>query len=342
MYTRCPKCQALYPLEAKDLRAGRGEVQCDRCHVLFSALGALADSPEQAHADPNAVVRIPTLGRGTPSTADSAGKGTRPDDGPASTAPSTALPVDAFLSGLRAEPRFQEALVIPRGRGGFQEALVTPLGRGGFQEALVIPRGRGGFQEALVIPRGRGGFAASFEPADSGADEFQEVPANAGVHLPGKPASPVFSFWLIAVLAAAAALCLQALIFESERLARRPGWRPWVERLCPLFDCPVPAYRDLAQIQIVERSLTPAHGGVDGQEFRAVLANYAERPQPYPRLKLTLNQYNGEPIAQRIFTPQQYLETAGSGLMPIAAVVTIHLLIANPGKDVGGFSIELL
>lgn len=285
MYTRCPKCQALYPLEAKDLRAGRGEVQCDRCHILFSALGTLADSPEQAHADPYTVVRIPTLGRPLTSPAPTAKPSvSAAAPAPGAEAPATAMLADADITGLRAEPRF-------------------------------------------TLPQ---------EPVAADIHDFQTVWS------PARPNRTAASLWTLAVLIATGALGLQALMFESERLAQRPGWRPWVERLCPLLDCPIPPFRDLAHIQVVERSLTPAHGGVDGQEFRAVLANYADRPQPYPRLKLTLNQYNGDPIAQRIFTPQQYLESAGNGLMPIAAAVAIHLLIANPGKDVGGFSIDLL
>lgn len=150
--------------------------------------------------------------------------------------------------------------------------------------------------------------------------------------------------WGIAVAAAIAALSYQVLFFESDRLAaQQPGLRPWLERLCPRLGCQVAEFRDPSRITVVERDLTPSHNGVDGLEFRAVLANYAGQAQPYPRLKLTLSQYNGAPMAQRIFVPDDYLQAPAAGeTMAAGAVVEIHLTIANPGKDVGGFSFELL
>lgn len=167
------------------------------------------------------------------------------------------------------------------------------------------------------------------------AEHFREFEAG-----PGGRAPP----WGVAVAAAVAALVYQVLIFESDRLAaQQPGLRPWLERLCPRLGCQVPEFRDPSRIAVVERDLTPAHNGADGLEFRAVLANDADQAQPYPRLKLTLSQYNGAPMAQRIFNPEDYLQApAAGGKMAAGAAVEILLTIANPGKDVGGFSFELL
>ncbi|WP_082411722.1 DUF3426 domain-containing protein, partial [Methylogaea oryzae] len=150
--------------------------------------------------------------------------------------------------------------------------------------------------------------------------------------------------WGFAVAVAVLVLCYQALFFESDRWAQQqPGLRPWLERICPRLGCQVSEFRDTSRIGVVERDLTPAHNGVDGLEFRAVLANYADQPQPYPRLKLTLSQYNGAPMAQRVFNPQDYLQpSAAGGKMAAGAAVEVRLTIANPGKDVGGFSFELL
>lgn len=264
MYTRCPKCETLYPLEAKDLRAGHGEVLCGRCHIIFSALGALADNPEQAYADPYAALSVPTLGRADQSPAV--------DDEP--------------IISLRAEPR-------------------------------------------------RPPPADALRNEEDYADHFAEFETSQP-----KGSSPL---WGIAALAALVGLGYQVLLFESENLARQPSLRPWLERLCPKLNCRVPEFRDLARLEVVERNLTPAHDGVDGLEFRAVLANYADQAQPYPRLKLTLSQYNGDPMAQRIFTPEEYLpETLDRKAMAAGGAAEIHLTIANPGKDVGGFMLELL
>lgn len=251
MYTRCPKCEALYPVEATDLRAGRGEVLCSQCHIIFSALSALADKPEQAHADPYAAGRVPALGRNDA--------------------------VDKPIVSLRAEPRLRQA---------------------------------------------------TDRPNVDHFDAFESAPAGTSL------------LWSVAALVAVAALFCQAVIFESDRLTQQPALRPWLAWLCPPLHCHIPEFRDLSHIEVVDRSLTPARNGVDGLEFRTVLANYADQSQPYPRLKLTLSQYNGEPIAQRIFIPQDYIQKP-VGIMPVGEAVEIHLIIANPGKDVGGFNFEL-
>lgn len=150
-------------------------------------------------------------------------------------------------------------------------------------------------------------------------------------------------FWGAAVLVVIAVLFVQIIQFETDRLAQQPNLRPWLERICPLLNCNVPEFRDLTQLQVIERDLTPARGGIDGLEFRAVFANYADQAQPYPRLKLTLSQLNGEPLARRIFNPEEYLQTFTNGRkMSADEVIEIHLTIANPGKDVGGFTFELL
>lgn len=153
-----------------------------------------------------------------------------------------------------------------------------------------------------------------------------------------------WSGWNLAIALAVIALCYQTLFFEGDRLAQQhPGLRPWLERLCPRLGCHIAEFRDTGRIGVVERDLTPAHNGVDGLEFRAVLANYADQAQPYPRLKLTLSQYNGAPMAQRVFNPEDYLQAAAlGGKMAAGAAVEVRLTIANPGKDVGGFSFELL
>lgn len=267
MYTRCPKCDAVYAVEARELRSGRGEVLCGRCHILFSALAALADSPDHAYADPYAALTVPTLGDAAHAAAS-----------------------EPIIS-LRAEPRH-------------------PLPAESLYHSEDETSGR--FAEFEIAP----------PPVDAGG------------------ATPV---WGMAALAALLLLFIQAMVFEGSNLAQQPRLRPWMARLCPLFDCKVPEFRDLPRLAVVERSLTPAQGGVDGLEFRAVLANYAEQAQPYPRLKLTLSQYNGEPMAQRVFTPEIYLpDAANHPALAAGGAAEIHLTIANPGKDVGGFALELL
>lgn len=252
MFTRCPKCHALYELGVPELRAGGGEVLCGECRIIFSALTSLADSPEDATPPPQFKRKIPLL--------------------------------DAVVEAPPAE-------------------------------------------------------APSASPAPEEDDEAQEeFPDDFASAQPS--ASPL---WALACLAAVLGLLWQGWHFERDRLARDERYRPWMETACRLAGCTLPVRRDLARIEILDRQLVPAEGTVDGLEFHTVLANYADFSQPFPSLKLSLTYFDGDPIAQRIFTPEEYLPAElAAKAMPVGESFEIKLLLAPPEKTVGGFTIELL
>ncbi|HLF95574.1 MAG TPA: zinc-ribbon and DUF3426 domain-containing protein [Methylococcaceae bacterium] len=257
MFTRCPKCHALYELGVPELRAGGGEVLCGQCRIIFSALHSLADSAAEATPNPQSRLKIPLL--------------------------------DAVVDAQAAE---------------------TPLV-----------------------------YAPAAGPAQDEDDEAQEEFPDDFVYAQPS-ASPL---WTLASLGAVALLLWQGWHFEHDRLARDERYRPWMETACRLAGCVLPVRRDLARIEILDRQLNPAEGTVDGLEFHTVLANYADFPQPFPRLKLSLTYFDGDPIAQRIFPPEEYLPAElAAKAMPVGESFEIKLLLAPPEKTVGGFTIELL
>lgn len=179
-------------------------------------------------------------------------------------------------------------------------------------------------------PHAEDAFLAPNQFADG--TEFPDRQATWGARSPA---------WKWAVLAALGVLAGQALVFEGAHWAQNPRYRPWLDKLCAIAGRRLPEFRDLTRVEIIERGLTPARGGVDGLEFRAVIANYANQPQRFPDLRLTLTQYDGDPIAQRQFSPAEYLSQAPMALMAVGAPTEVQLLIANPGRSVGGFTIDL-
>ena len=259
MFTRCPKCHALYELGVPELRAGGGEVLCGECRIIFSALTSLADSPEDATPPPQFKRKIPLL--------------------------------DAVVEAPSAE--------VPSARP----------------------------TAAFPVP----------EEDDAEDEEFQEDFSD---YAAPTSASPL---WAVACLAAVVLLFWQGWRFERDRLAQDARYRPLMETACRVTGCVLPVRRDLSRIEILDRQLNPAEGTVDGLEFHTVLANYADFPQPFPRLKLSLTYFDGDPIAQRVFPPEEYLsaEIAAKD-MPADEPFEVRILIAPPEKTVGGFTIELL
>ncbi len=105
-----------------------------------------------------------------------------------------------------------------------------------------------------------------------------------------------------------AALVLQWAWFEpADVLSRFPQARPWIERLCERTGCLLPERRDASRVRMITRDVR-VHPRYEGAlRVSASLMNTAPFTQPFPRLKFTLFNVNGQVIASRIFEPREYL-----------------------------------
>ena len=139
-----------------------------------------------------------------------------------------------------------------------------------------------------------------------------------------------------------ALLVLQIGLFEGNHLAQDERLRPWLEIACGELGCSLPQYKDVRQIQIIDRALQPAPDDIDGLEFILVVANEARFAQAFPAIKLVLTEVTGKPVAARIFSPGEYLDENQTGPMPVGKPFEIRLLLAKPSREVGGFNFELI
>ena len=86
MYTQCPNCKTLFRVDIEKLRSARGEVLCQKCHVIFNALNSLAeDMREVSHRNAQSP-RTPVAGKqeasGSPRYEPALGAKGTPDDLP--------------------------------------------------------------------------------------------------------------------------------------------------------------------------------------------------------------------------------------------------------------------
>ena len=153
---------------------------------------------------------------------------------------------------------------------------------------------------------------------------------------------PDNSYWGIGLVVALLLLAGQILYFEGATFTRNPVFRPHLEKICQRLDCRLPAYKNPAEFTLLQNSLS--YLSDRRQLFRVVVSNRAAFAQPYPNLELTLRDYSGNPFAQRIFLPQNYLpkgRAATSVILP-NATVEIRLNIAVPKTIIGGYTFELI
>ncbi len=74
------------------------------------------------------------------------------------------------------------------------------------------------------------------------------------------------------------------------------------------------------------------------------MVNTAAFEQPFPKLQLTLYNDTGKLIARRTFIPTEYLPAgmAVQTLMPRAQPIMVEMELADPGKEVTGFTFDFL
>jgi len=117
-----------------------------------------------------------------------------------------------------------------------------------------------------------------------------------------------FFLLFLAALLIGGLLFLQLAIFlRGDIAAVLPSARPLLVSLCRPLDCEVPLPRQLDKTAIAASSLE--HDGENKSRARLtlLLANRSSQAQTWPHIVLTLTDVRDAPVAQRVFTPREYL-----------------------------------
>ena len=117
-----------------------------------------------------------------------------------------------------------------------------------------------------------------------------------------------------------AGLGAQFAWFKPARvLAGYPQARPWLEKFCLATGCALPDRHEPKKIQMLARDVR-VHPKYEGALLvSATLMNVAAHAQPYPRMRFSVFNVNGQTIASRMFDPKEYLSSdldAGGEMFP--------------------------
>jgi predicted Zn finger-like uncharacterized protein len=148
--------------------------------------------------------------------------------------------------------------------------------------------------------------------------------------------------WGLGLIIAIALLPAQYLYFNFNTLARGE-LRPWLAQACGLIGCQLPPQSDTTRIRtgsLIVRSHPTSSGAL---AVDAIITNLAPFAQPYPELVLQFTDMDGNPVAGRRFTPDEYLagELTGSRLMPIGQPIHIGLEVKDPGPKAVNYQLAV-
>lgn len=140
--------------------------------------------------------------------------------------------------------------------------------------------------------------------------------------------------WVIGNLVLMLALVLQVVYFSRDELAKDASLRPWLVQMCQITNCTLTQPYDIKQIDIIGREVRTHPSARKALIASTTLINNASFVQPFPLLTVVFSDINGKPMAQRRFTPREYLNNIvdlDAGMTPDMPV-RIELELVDPGK----------
>ncbi len=144
----------------------------------------------------------------------------------------------------------------------------------------------------------------------------------------------------VAIVLLTAGLLLQLAVFRSSDVVEHyPALEPMMTRLCSKLPCRYTSRTDVGRIKLLSRDIRVHPSAQNALLITATMVNRAGFPQPYPDIQITLSDLSGEVVAQRRFSPREYLGREPSPFlrMQVGKPVKIALEVIDPGKDAVNF-----
>jgi predicted Zn finger-like uncharacterized protein len=380
MFTQCSKCETVFKLSAEVLRAAGGQVRCGKCGEVFNALARLAEDANtfatsetefelETRADSILETPVPAPPRGAPEAAEDA---VPPGveiarlqilDWSEDELPAVAGPQRAETPGGRNEtPRerppgsagedlFETSLefTLPPGELDriFVESKAPPPRPAPQDLAVEIDLGEPEAGEpapadeadALDVIHARS--TTGFEVPDEVRRDLMELDPAQTLAAPSGLAGRSFGFWLACAILGALLLIVQLVHHNREWLAARAPFGGGLRALYGALGAPVPPPANLSAYQLRQWGVTGDPGADGALRVRASILNTAAQLEPYPLLRVTLENRFGGAVGTRDFEPGEYLGKPTAKLLAPGERVDAIMDILDPGKSAEGFEIDV-
>ncbi|HEY0633764.1 MAG TPA: DUF3426 domain-containing protein [Gammaproteobacteria bacterium] len=305
MFTRCPTCHTLFRIQPQQLKAARGKARCGSCQVVFDALEFLVNQEELSKAELSALAQANADAR------------------------QQQLPFDDSITPAQRSDSPQQPMV--------PAAEPTPAPQENAAGNTVSIE----MDNAKSAPEPVAPTEPPPPPAEEPLTDNNPAPLRYSLHANEAEHAPhgvARLGWGLGSLLLILLLAGQLAFTQRNTLAHDLRWRPWLEQLCDIAGCTLPALRDTGAIEMVDRNVQSHPEYLNALAITATLVNQAPFAQPYPEVELAMTDLDQRRLAARRFKPAEYLEHGGQeGLIPPGASVHLKLEIADPGQEAVGF-----
>jgi predicted Zn finger-like uncharacterized protein len=357
MLTQCPSCQTVFRVTGAILKMGHGQVRCGTCRTQFDALECLLDDEDED---------IPAR-----ETQKQPAPQPEPESDPSIEARESDFAEDVTLEGSNIEisgvyripPEdtpddsaghvLHEHVVIER------NAPPQQPDDDEHEQDFEIDLSKEAAEQALDLQQDTETAATSSPPLakrmwgrnrQRGANPaHSQIAAELDALTFGTtdtaPRAKHTRWWIAASIALGVVLALQAVHHHRDDLVRNPKLGPVVTRLYHAVGLTLQPQWELKAYELQQWGVLTDPSVPDTLRVRASITNRAVFPQPYPLIKLALQDRWGAPVGVRAFEPNEYLpDTAPNGasdrLLAPKQRANAEIVIVDPGADAVGFQIH--
>ena len=378
MLTQCPSCQTTFRVTSEILRVAHGQVRCGRCQTQFDALERLIEETDDGEVESGRYMRPPraipqppeppgqieveepvehediTLeGRhieisGVYETIDESGQGqpqireevieewVEIDQDDAT--------IDGDVdSGLDTEPEVldmrEEYSSVVEEDAALEAAAAEMVAEQAASQSgqWQQPQPQTNFSAAHT--RQPKGVRTRRNPRAVTADETP-VEFDFPIEQPSETASPL---WQILAVPLVLLLLVQVVHHYRSDLARHPQIGAPLQSIYGALGLTLRPDWNLHAYEVHQWGVIADPAAPGTLKVRASVKNLADFPQPYPLLKLVLEDRWGDQVRAREFEPSEYLDptSAPDRMLAPAQQSNASIAIVDPGPDAEGFRFDV-
>jgi predicted Zn finger-like uncharacterized protein len=139
----------------------------------------------------------------------------------------------------------------------------------------------------------------------------------------------------------------QYIYFFSADLSRNENYRQALIKSCYYLDCKIAPYSDLNKL-VINTFIIQSHPTQPGAVIVDMLIeNTAQFRQPYPRIKVRFDDLQGQLVAQRFFSPEEYITQQNPHRLPAPKNISsgrqahISFSLVDPGLSAVNYLVAL-
>lgn len=148
--------------------------------------------------------------------------------------------------------------------------------------------------------------------------------------------------WAAAAIVLAAVTLMNLFFVSGDALLAQAPVRAALQAIGAVDAPPEPVHRNLDLLHLASSEMH-SHPTLDETlVLNATIVNRADRKQPLPALQVTLFDAQNQPLASRVFAPEEYLaaRSDGDAGMPPGAYFPVIMELLDPGDHAVGFEMK--